>query len=172
MRLMMQRGFTFIELAIVLVITGILAVLALSSYRTFVDQQKLRSVAETMAGDFNWAKSQSRARNSNLYVSFKNTSGAWCYGFTVNGTCDCATANSCELKSVSQSDFPGSTVAITSSTLNASTLDAVRGLLNTGAASALITSPLNTTLQVNLSTLGVVSVCTPGSARMGYKACA
>ncbi|SMC22710.1 type IV fimbrial biogenesis protein FimT [Andreprevotia lacus DSM 23236] len=171
MRKWHDQGFTLVELAIVLTLLGILLAIALPSYANFIDRQRLRAAAETVTGDFNWAKSLSRNRSSTIYTSFSSSGSTWCYGFSANASCDCTTSGSCELKTVLSSGTDFKSVTASSSTINGSKLDAVRGLVTTGAASMQLASSRGYTLQMNLSAIGTVSMCSPGRDDMGYKAC-
>jgi type IV fimbrial biogenesis protein FimT len=51
-------GFTLIELLVVMAIAGILLAVGLPSFQDFVREQRVRSIASDMVGDFALARSE------------------------------------------------------------------------------------------------------------------
>ena len=77
-----QKGFTFIEMMIVVVIIGLLATLAAGTFDRFFRQQKLRAAGRELLSDLRLARSYAVARraqygiyfdqNARQYVLFKD----------------------------------------------------------------------------------------------------
>src|SRR6266480_3132072 len=94
------KGITLIELVITLTVLGILALAAIPSVITFVQNHRLASTADQLAVMLQYARSEAIKRNTNVYVSF--TSGDnWCYGIQTGSACDCTNASNCNLGAVS-----------------------------------------------------------------------
>lgn len=76
-----HRGFTLIELMVVVSIMAILAALAAPSFRNFVAAQKVKTNAFNFYADLTLARSESIRRNAAVTVS--GTSGSWNNGWTI-----------------------------------------------------------------------------------------
>lgn len=76
-----QRGFTLIELAMTLVVVGILGSLAAPSLASLIATQRVR----TMAADLHLAMTQTRSEaiKRNASVTLSATGGNWAAGWTV-----------------------------------------------------------------------------------------
>jgi prepilin-type N-terminal cleavage/methylation domain-containing protein len=93
-----QRGFTMVELMTVIVIAGVLATLALPSFRDMLERRRLEGQANELVTDLQYAKSEAVARNRNV-LTMTGVSGA-CYtvaawaasapGSPRVGGCDCS----------------------------------------------------------------------------------
>jgi prepilin-type N-terminal cleavage/methylation domain-containing protein len=98
-----RKGFTLIELMIVLVIVAIGVVLALPTWRTFIEKRELTSAVERFASFVEFARSEAVKRNEEVRVAWKSShghSGNFCIGLSAapkSRPCDCtvttATAN-------------------------------------------------------------------------------
>lgn len=78
------RGFTLIELMIVVVLTGIMASLALPSFRSFVASQRVKTAASDFAMAAVFARSEAIKRNADVTL-MPASAGAtgWKDGWTV-----------------------------------------------------------------------------------------
>lgn len=77
-----RRGFTLVELLTVIVIVGILASLAVPSFRSFVVQQRIKTTSFDMMASLTLARSEAIKRNST--VSITPTDGSnWQSGWAV-----------------------------------------------------------------------------------------
>lgn len=78
------RGFTLIELMIVVVLTGIMASMALPSFRSFVASQRVKTAASDFAMAAVFARSEAIKRNANVTLKPASTGATgWKDGWTV-----------------------------------------------------------------------------------------
>ncbi|WP_054772892.1 pilus assembly FimT family protein [Methylogaea oryzae] len=129
-----QAGFTLMEMLIAIAIVAILVSMALPSFNSMLDRQRVRGAAENLFADLQFAKTQAIkcSRSMDLIAA---TGSPWSYCVATNGsncaaaaTSDCATAG--VWKATSGADF-------THVTLNANasvTFDALRGAAPAPAA--------------------------------------
>lgn len=76
-----QRGFTLIELMVVVTILAVLASLAGPSFRDFIATQRIRNAASDLLADLMLARSEALRRNGVVTVKATNTS--WTDGWSV-----------------------------------------------------------------------------------------
>ncbi|MDF1587694.1 MAG: GspH/FimT family pseudopilin [Gammaproteobacteria bacterium] len=73
-----QKGFTLMELMIVIAIIAILAALALPSFQSIIEKRRLAGAAENLFADLQYARSEAIKRNSTIELDV--TTGAnWSY---------------------------------------------------------------------------------------------
>jgi type IV fimbrial biogenesis protein FimT len=93
------RGFTLIELIIVVVIVAISVALAVPTYQNIVQKRQVTSAAEQIAAFLAMAQGEAVKRNEVVAVSVKRDSdgAAWCVGAMVKTAaddhCDCSTSD-------------------------------------------------------------------------------
>ena len=75
-----SRGFTIVEMVMVLVMVGVIATLAAPLFRDFIIQQTIRNAAFELMSDLTYARSEAVKRNSTVTVS---KAGTWSSGWTV-----------------------------------------------------------------------------------------
>jgi type IV fimbrial biogenesis protein FimT len=196
------RGFTLIELIIVVVIVAIGVALAVPTYQNIVQKRQVTSAAEQIAALLALAQGEAVKRNEVVVVSVKRDGdgAVWCVGAMIKTAdddhCDC------EITSASDDqhcDFNVDGVGVPqlinetgfqSFTMNNSTpdndfdfnFDPIRGIKvsDGGFADAslhevtLLSSNTNFSLSVGISVTGRVRVCNPVSAKAvpGFKPCA
>ena len=76
-----QKGFTLIEMIVVLVITGFLATSAVGMIGTYITNAKLRANADDIRIGLQTAKSEAVKRNSQ--IMFKPDSAGWASGWNI-----------------------------------------------------------------------------------------
>lgn len=110
-----NRGFTLIELVIVMVIVAIGVALAVPSWTSLIEKRRLVSATETIESFMNIAQSEAVKRNQEVTVSWISTGGAnghslnFCLGFSAppqTAPCDCNEATETELDFCSVGSVP------------------------------------------------------------------
>ncbi len=168
-----QGGFTIVELMTVIVIAGVLATLAIPSFRDMLERRRLEGQANELVTDLQYARSEAAARNLNVLL-MPGGSGA-CYtvaawaasapGFARQGGCDCSLGASAACPSgVGNRPRELKTVALSGgATVNGPTFefDAVRGALEPAAAASAAVQIGSRSYTVNVNATGRVSPPAP-----------
>lgn len=165
-----QWGITLTELLVTIAIIGILAAIAVPSYRDTIERNRLKTVAEAFKSDMQFARIQA-IKGGALPVQVsrsEGTAGNWCYGLAVNAACDCKTEDSCGIKQVSGASFSNK-INMETSLINNS-FDFRRGTTEAGDTTF---SSENYTLQVLINAMGQVTICTASDSSeiSGYPGC-
>jgi type IV fimbrial biogenesis protein FimT len=90
--MMRHKGFTLIELMIVVAVLGVIVTLAAPSMYEFILLQRLKSVNAQLNSDLQFARSEGASRNLPMNVRFEERNGAsTCYVIYTGlvGTCNC-----------------------------------------------------------------------------------
>lgn len=100
MRSPSSRGFTIIELMVVMVIAGVLLVIAAPSFRDMMDRRRLEGQANEFVIDLGYAKSEAVQRNRNVLLMTGSTGAcyaivAWTDSAARTGSCNCANTPVC-----------------------------------------------------------------------------
>lgn len=181
------RGFTLIELMVVVAVLGVLAAIAMPNMRDFIDRQRLVTQAREIANVMQLARSEAIAHSGagdaaakSIAVTVSPTA-PWFVGLE-NGTVSCdpsntTTVNDCKINqggeavahTVTNKQCSGCTMV--SPTAQQVLVFNLRGLV-TGGTDQQITlqSPLGKQLSITVSRLGRISVCTPNGL-VGHPAC-
>jgi type IV fimbrial biogenesis protein FimT len=105
-----QRGFTLIELMVVVAVVAVLAALAVPGFSDLTERNRLRSASSAIYSEIQLARSESLKTKVPHYVIFDpGNEGAWCVGIIredEDTTCDCSVAGDCT-KAVVAEDYPG-----------------------------------------------------------------
>ncbi len=88
-----SRGFTMIEMMVVIAIVGVVLVIAAPSFAGYIAQQRIRSVTAGLVTDVQFARSEAASRGRQVFMQFKSGSLS-CYTIyadQANGRdrCDC-----------------------------------------------------------------------------------
>lgn len=160
-----HSGFTLLELMVVIAVIAILAALAVPSFNTTLDKQRITGAAEAVLADLRWARAEAIKRNTEVRVTF--TAGSpWSY--TIDTVPALAAPDGILPKTVNGSDFPSTTLSSASFAggVAYTTFDPVRGT-NPNNGTATITSN-NFSAEVTVSTLGRARLC---GSMGGYEPC-
>ncbi|MGA0613000.1 GspH/FimT family pseudopilin [Caldimonas sp. KR1-144] len=185
-RALIRRGFTMIELLIVVAIIAIVLALAAPSFRDFMAKKRVEGVQSELATDLQYARSEAVARNAKVRITF----GTGCYvitaqpdGSSPSSACSQTTdptlgTGATNVKQVQLQSGAGVSFSPVSS-LSWIEFDPVRGIasFSTGAASGAITvtsSVGSWQLRSNVTLVGSMTVCYPigSTAISGYTQCA
>jgi type IV fimbrial biogenesis protein FimT len=83
------RGFTMIELMVVIAITAVLLAVAAPSFVNYIAKQRVEGLMSELGTDLQYARSEAVARNTDVRITF----GTGCY--VIHTQPDGATASSC-----------------------------------------------------------------------------
>jgi type IV fimbrial biogenesis protein FimT len=94
-----MRGFTLVELMVVVALVVIVIALTAPSFKRQLDYQRVQSIASEVVTDLQFARSEAAARGQFVRITFRENSTAGCYSiytYSNNGTtCDCRNATPC-----------------------------------------------------------------------------
>jgi type IV fimbrial biogenesis protein FimT len=151
------RGLSLVEMMIAVAALAFIASLALPAARGSLERQRLKTAAETLAGDLMEARYEA-ARSGQAVHVLARPGPDWCWAVSLQPACDCSQAQPCQLKTVRAREFPGISLAQTQPARFLPT-----GALHAGAVA--------TQLQVETSALGRSRVCSPVGRVSGYSGC-
>jgi len=161
MELRKNKGFTLIELMVVVAIIGIAATVAYPSLMESVERRKIISAAELLSADLKWAKTESIRTNQTISIDFTSgASGTWSYSIT-------PTVPAKIVNSASYPDFSGVSM---SHNFGASDVvfEPVRGIAD--EAGRVTFSTTNLSNDVRVSAIGRVRICS-STGVAGVEAC-
>lgn len=162
-----QNGLGLLEVLVCIAILGILATLAVPSYINLLEQRQIIAVAEAIASDFRWARSEALKSNSDITLTFEpGSAGNWLYTIT--------TPNATLLKSVESAKIPEfSQVSLDENLRDHSTsFNSTRGTTEGKNGTITLTSANGYyTLEVILSNLGRSRICSKNESLGDYAKC-
>lgn len=170
------RGWTLVEALVVVAVLGVLAAVALPSYRHMVDNARLRGITELQVAALRLTMSESIKRGLPVSVTYREaTSGLdWCYGLSVGTACDCRVSGQCQVDGVERvtwgHEHPGIGLVAGLSGKRFS-FQPRRGTVTAGNVQ--FTGPHGKSLRVVVSGLGRIRICSPAGAAQvgGYPVC-
>lgn len=163
----LQKGLNLLELLVCIAISGIFATLAVPSYFSLLEQRQIIAVAEAIAGDLRWARSEAIKRAADLTLRFEpGAAGHWRYTFTTPAELTVKTVDSANNPEFSQ-------VGLTENLRDHRTLfNSTRGTTEAQNGTITLTSAHDHyTLEVVLSNLGRAHICAKSESIGGYKKC-
>lgn len=157
-----NKGFSLIELMVVIAIIGIIASMAVPALMNMLQRNRLKTAVQSLQDDLQYARTLAIKQSQNIVINRTRTStaaGDWCYGIST-AACDCTvtdtTANNyCNIKIVSGDAF--NTVSMFSTSLS-NTFDFRRGTIG---ANGVTFNTANYAARVVFSTVGRVRICVP-----------
>lgn len=185
------RGFTLVELMVVIAIVAILAVMAAPSYRDMIDRMRVRGAADDVLNVLSNARAGAVKAGLDTAVS-ASTGANWCVGATSAAAptggnaagaptaCTCSNAATCLVAGERMAVPVGKHAGVTMASGGGFTYDGKLGVvLNGGAIAAagtpiVLRSPSGTyDVRVGVSPLGQATLCTPSGkpAMAGIPAC-
>lgn len=72
-----DRGFTLVELLIALALMGILLAMAMPSYRTWIQNTRIRTTAESLLNGLQLARNEALRRNANVEFVLNGANSGW-----------------------------------------------------------------------------------------------
>ena len=93
-----RRGFTLIELMIVVAVVAVILTLAAPSFRDMILMQRLKGINAQLVTDLAFARSEAISRRTFIRVRFQTSSGMSCYSIVARPNvdrdpqCDCTAA--------------------------------------------------------------------------------
>lgn len=171
------RGFTLIELMVVVSIMLVLVTLAAPSVRELLAVQRLQSVHAGLVTDLQFARSEAVRRRRSLIVEFSGDDTLSCYIVYADafgaGNCDCrrAPGSACsgsfeEVRTVQVPRASTVLLAASSSATTRATFEHETGYSNPGDLRVDLTSTARGALRVTVHPTGRATSCSPdGSVR-------
>jgi len=170
-----NKGFTLIELMIVIIVLGVLVAIALPSFLETIERRRLKGAGENLFADLLFAKTEAIKRHEPVTISFTGNGATWCYGLAVNAACDCTdNVPACAIdgvtKIVNQDDYLSVSVDAAGSTFDDSftSFTPLRGAANAGELQFTIGSGAE--LEVVVSSFGLVRLCSD-MGTFGHSGC-
>lgn len=168
------RGFTLVELVVVMAVAGVVATAAVPSLNGLVDSQRISGVASELASDLQYARAEAVQRSQSVHVTFKADTACYVIHTGSANQCHCGASGPavCEgdaqaIKTVALADTPGIAV---SANVTSMVFDPVHGTASP-AATLRVTGPQGRSVQHTVNIMGRVRSCSPLSSVSGYRAC-
>ncbi len=159
------RGLSLLESMVALAIVAVLATLTVPSFGGMLARHRLKAAADHLAMDLAELRFEATRRGLPLHLQLRPGTD-WCYALSTAPGCDCRVVQSCQLKTVQGSEFPGVQLVQAQDLHFEPQVTA-----DVGRTGALLQGHDGAQLRVGLSPLGRPSVCAPGQAVPGYPGC-
>lgn len=154
-----QLGMTLIELLVVVVITAILAAVALPAFSTMMSKRRIEGVANELSADLQFARTQAVADNTNVTLATTSTTS-----YTVTGN---QVYKRVSLPSGVTVTHPVTVPFTALRGCTASACNASELALTVESTSTSVTEKL----KVIVNNMGRVQMCTPSGSFSGYTTC-
>lgn len=149
-----QRGLTLIELMIGLGICAVLMSLAVPSFASYLQRQRLKAAAQGLELDLREARYESARRGAALNLVFM-PGPDWCYAIASTPECDCHLQQPCRIKTVRAQDLRGVHLSDT----HATRFDPASGNVDQPGTIAVWQAPGGEKVRVSVSPLGRPFAC-------------
>ena len=177
MRFSAMRGFTLIEMMISVAVLIVLVAIVAPSFNHFFDKYRVKRAADTLSSFLINAKSEAIKRNKSVSMVITGTGATWCAGMTENATCNCTTANACQIDAqdrvIASTAFKG--VKLLGPTTTATTPHVFEFKTNrgtvTGSATVHFESADGLKLDVVVGQFGRIRLCSPSGSIGEYPSC-
>lgn len=190
------RGFTLIELMVVIGIATVLLTLGVPTFRDYIVTQRLKAATAVLVTDLQYARSEAASRSRRVFVHFKtDNAGPACYTLYIDSTdrdnqCDCRAgpgsacgADTRELRTVVLPTDESVRLALPNAQSQSMSFDPlsggvyvppadfVRPLPGPYTVETVVDDPRRLRIQVSLG--GTPAVCRPTGSTLtgGYPAC-
>lgn len=107
-----RRGFTLIEVMIVVALVAVVVSLAGPSFRDYILMQRLRSVQSQLVTDLNYARSEAVSRGVPVQLRMQTASDQTCYIIYSRPSNDLNTTSPCDCTAAAGSRCPASSSEI------------------------------------------------------------
>ena len=158
------RGFTMIELGVMLAVLAVLVALALPGMGARLDRQRLQGAAEALLSDVKEARFEAAQRGVSIHI-VADTGAAWCWAVATSADCPCGQAQACVLRKAGAEDHAGVRL------LQAQALRLTPQGQVEAAGSATLESRRGEQLRVEVQALGHPHICSPEGTHPRYPAC-
>lgn len=178
------RGFTIIEMVVVLIVVGLIVTLAAPSMSRMIARHRVQGVQAELLGDLQLARSEQARRNGNVEsvsVSFGSNADMTCYTIHTGTTaCDCTRApgDACsavppaqELKTMQFARTAGVSVAATSASAPRLVFSPPQGLVTPTDVVIDVVSATRGQLRSSINPTGVPTTCSPDGSIPGVPTC-
>jgi len=172
-----QRGFTLIELMVVVAIAVILLTLAAPSFTGYMNKKRVEGVAAELATDIQFARTEAVARNAPVRITFGT--GCWVVHTVGSTATSCTQAagatlgtGATQLKDVQLASNLNASLS-PNNTLTYVAFDAVRAMATSDGSGSSHSVNVDSTagswqLRAAVSSVGRVQVCSPNGSVPGY----
>jgi type IV fimbrial biogenesis protein FimT len=176
-----SKGFTIIELLVVISVVVILIAIAVPSYITFIERNRLRGAAEMVYEQLMQARNLAIKRSKPITVEFSaDGSAAWALGITDETECDPDAADSCTVDYDNDPDTDDDVTMVASSATFKNVVmpdpglsddnivfDPLRGFSQAGADQVVTMNSAsgNYEVRVIVTETGRVRLCSPGGSK-------
>lgn len=166
------NGFSLIDVMVSIAVIGIATSTAVPMFGDYIENNRLRSVAEGAYGSVQLSRSEAIKSNSNIHMSVSDGT-AWCYGFNNTAGCDCSsTGNSCSINTTKSNGISlsfGTDTAVKNGIYFSPNGAVFKNANNNSTSGKIIFNSDSKSASVLISRLGHISICS--STIPGYSAC-
>ncbi len=167
-----HKGFSLVEMIVVVALIGILAGLAASSYREWIESSRIRAAAESIQNGLQLARGEAVKRNAEVEFAFDGGGTSWSVGcVTVVADLDLDGADDCPAIIQRREQAEGSSANIAVVTNPADKTSVVFSNLGTVLADSFTEAAISSSaiagsreLRVSVGVGGNVKMCDPSSS--------